>query len=117
MERSSGFFVFCHFLSAALRGVLSVLMDSDSHGAGWVWRAGFDERGQWRSNAEETEERKEEHAVSGGRDRKASGVGREEIMEDERLVGFSVFRLRRDVTIFSLGLGRRVDRDREKVTK
>ena len=42
---------------------------------------------------------------------------REEIMEDERLVGFSVFRLRRDVTIFSLGLGRRVDRDREKVTK
>ena len=44
-------------------------------------------------------------------------MGREEIMEDERLAGFSVFMFLLDVTIRGLGFGRRVDRERENVIK
>ena len=56
--------------------------------------------------------------MSGEREGKASRVGREEIMEDERLVGSRVFRLRRVVTVWGwVGLGRRVEREREKVIK
>ena len=42
--------------SPALRGVLSGLRVSDSQGAGRLGRAGLEDRGQWRSNAEEIEE-------------------------------------------------------------
>ena len=108
----------CHFLSAALRGVRSVLRVSDSHGAGGFERAGLVERGQCRSNAEETEERKEDVRVSGGREGRTSGVGREERMEEERVEGSRVFRLRLVVTVNGwVGTDLREEREREKVMK
>ena len=107
-----------HFLSAALRGVRSDLRVSDSQGAGGYERAGLVEIGQCWSNADEIEERRDEVAVSGGREGKDSREGREERIEDESEVGFRDLRLRLVVTVGGLvGLGGRVEREREKVMR
>ena len=91
---------------------------SDSQGAGGHERAGLVEIGQCWSNADEIVERKDEVAVSGAREGNDSSGGREERIEDEREEGFSDLRLRLVVMVGGLvGLGRWVEREREKVIK
>lgn len=81
-------------------------------------RAGLVERGQSWSNADETEERKDEVAASGERAGKDSRDGREETIAEERVEWLRVLRLRLVVTPGRLvGLGGRVEREREKVMR
>ena len=108
----------CHFLSAFLRGPLSALRVSDSQGAGRLGRGGLEERGHRWSNADDMVEIKVEVAVLGAREGKDSGEGRDESIEEERVEGFRVFRLRREVTVGGgVGFGGRVERERENVMK
>ena len=91
---------------------------SDSQGAGGTERAGLVEIGQCWSNADETLERNAEVAVSGAAAWNDSREGREERIEDEREEGFRDLRLRLVVMVGGLvGLGRWVEREREKVMK
>ena len=56
--------------------------------------------------------------MSSGREGKESGEGRDVSMEEERVEGLRDFRLRRVVLVGGgVGLGRRVEREREKVMK
>ena len=81
-------------------------------------RAGLVERGQSWSNADEIEERKDEVAVSGERAGKDSREGREETIVEDRMEWLRVLRLRRVLTVRRLvGLGERVEREREKVMR
>ena len=81
-------------------------------------RAGLVERGQSWSNADEIDERRDEVAVSGEREGKDSREGREEMTVEDRVEWLRVLRLRREVTVGRLvGLGGRVEREREKVMR
>ena len=56
--------------------------------------------------------------MSGEREGKESGEGRDESMEEERVEGLRDFRFRRVVTVWGrVGLGESVEREREKVMK
>ena len=79
---------------------LSVRTESDNQGAGVLWRAGLEVRGQRWSREEDRVERRRLVAVSGDRREKDSGAGRTERTEQERSVGESERRLRREETMW-----------------
>ena len=105
--------LFLHRRSAALRLRLSVRTVSESHGAGGVCRAGLEVSRQRLFREEERVERKRSVAVLGGRREKDSGVGRVEVIVEERSVGESERRCLR-VEIMWVGDGGRGGEARER---
>lgn len=108
--------LFLHLRSAALRVRLSVRTESDNQGAGVVWRAGLEVRGQRWSREEDKVERRRLVAVSGDRREKDSGRGRAERTEEERSVGESERRFRREETMWvggGCGGSEKIEREKD----